>query len=66
MGAMLANGTNVAKDPKQGIEYLRKSAEQGNAEAQLYYGLMLLNGEGTAKARRGFSMDSQGGRKRQS
>ncbi len=38
-----------ARDPKKGVEWCRKAADQGHDEAQYNLGLCYVNGDGVAK-----------------
>ena len=43
---MYANGQGVRQDDAQAVQWYRKVAEQGDAEAQYNLGLMYYKGEG--------------------
>jgi TPR repeat protein len=46
---MYNNGKGTLTDKKQAFYWYKKSAEQGNAEAQYNLGTLYFNGEGTLK-----------------
>ena len=46
LGLRYIDGSGVAKDYAQAIEWLRKAALQGDAQGQLELGVMYVNGEG--------------------
>ena len=43
---MYAKGQGVQQDYQQAVQWYRKAAEQGNADAQNNLGLMYANGQG--------------------
>ncbi|MBL4849533.1 MAG: SEL1-like repeat protein [Planctomycetes bacterium] len=49
LGVMLAQGSGVAKDEAQAVEWYRRAAEGGNARAMTNLGRMLARGSGVAK-----------------
>ncbi|MBC9786430.1 toll/interleukin-1 receptor domain-containing protein [Heliobacterium chlorum] len=49
LGVMYANGIGVVKNEIKAVEWYRKAAEQGNAEAQSNLGFMYASGRGVAK-----------------
>lgn len=49
LGLLYLQGLGVTKDSKEAFEWLRKSAEQGNREAQNQLGNMYFNGDGVEK-----------------
>ncbi|NRB81815.1 MAG: sel1 repeat family protein [Saccharospirillaceae bacterium] len=49
-GQLLMGGIGGDENQKEGIEYIKKSAEQGNAQAQSYLGELYLNGVGVKKS----------------
>ncbi len=46
LGIMYANGNGVAQDSAKALMWLKKSANQGNANAQFNLGYMYVNGSG--------------------
>ena len=49
LGLMYLNGEGVIKDEAKALVFIRKSAEQGNAEAQNSLGVRYANGQGVPK-----------------
>ena len=62
---MYYNGEGVQKDYKQAVEWFKKSANQGNADAQFNLGNMYIYGKGVQKdykrAAEWFSLSCNGG-----
>jgi TPR repeat protein len=46
---MYDNGNGVPEDDVEAVKWFRKSAEQGDASAQYFLGLMYAKGEGVPK-----------------
>jgi TPR repeat protein len=46
LGLLYGAGRGVTQDYKEAVKWYRLSAEQGNAEAQLYLAIMYSNGQG--------------------
>ena len=49
VGAMYLGGKGVAKDPKQALDWITKSANNGYKDAQFILGAMYFGGRGVAK-----------------
>ena len=49
MGNCYANGKGIKKDEAKAFEWYKKSAEQGNSDAQLNLGNCYMNGRGVEK-----------------
>ena len=49
LGLMYAEGSGVAQDDRQAVEWFRKAAEQGNADAQFVLWFMYAEGSGGAQ-----------------
>ena len=46
---MYSNGHGISQDYARAMEWYRKSANQGHAQAQFYLGLMYYNGYGVSQ-----------------
>ena len=49
MGDVYLHGLGVAEDPSEAAEWYRKSADQGNPEAEDTLGCMYMNGSGVER-----------------
>jgi TPR repeat protein len=49
LGVRYLLGEGVAKDATEGVKWMSKAAEQGNAEAQYNLGVCYAKGDGVAK-----------------
>ncbi|HEM9355462.1 TPA: sel1 repeat family protein, partial [Streptococcus agalactiae] len=65
LGVRYDNGRGVRQDYTQAVQWYRKAAEQGLADAQYNLGMMYANGQGVRpRLCRGSAMVSQNGRAR--